>query len=78
MTRKFHGVDKSELPSVEPHAVRWAQRVVFNEYDYTKWHYTDNGNFTACGCVILLAVATCLPETDEVDRVDCKRCLGSV
>ena len=71
-------MDTTESSSVEPHAVRWARRRVFNEYDYTKWHFTDNGNFTACGAPILLAVATCLPETDEVDRVDCKHCMRRV
>jgi predicted RNA-binding Zn-ribbon protein involved in translation (DUF1610 family) len=61
--------------NVEPHAVRWASRKVRNELDYTRWHYTDNGNFTACERPILLAVATLLPETDDTEKVDCHNCL---
>lgn len=62
---------------VEPHAVRWARRKVRNEYDWTRWHWTTDANFTLCKRVIRLAYdeGTCLPETsdDPVD-VDCRSC----
>lgn len=63
------------IMEMEPHAVRWALRKVRNELDYTRWHYARNADWTLCGHVIRLAVETFLPETDEVERVDCRQCL---
>ena len=59
----------------EPHAVRWALRKVRGEMDYTRWHYARNSSWTLCGHTIRLAVETFLPETQELDRVDCGQCL---
>ncbi len=69
--------EETQIP-VEPHAVRWASRRVRGELQFTKWHYTDNASFTACELPILLAVATLLPETEDVEYVDCKRCLSKL
>jgi hypothetical protein len=62
----------------EPHAVRWARRERRRtaSLDYTRWHWTTDASFTACGCPIPIGLAgTFLPETDDEDRVNCKRCL---
>jgi hypothetical protein len=60
----------------EPHAVRWALRMVRGERQYTRWHYTRSAGWTLCGHVIRLAVETFPPETNEPDRVDCRQCLS--
>jgi hypothetical protein len=60
------------------HAVRWARRELKRMFtlDYSKWHVTDNGNFTICGLPIPVGLrGTTLPETDDdLYRVDCGRC----
>lgn len=62
----------------EPHAVRWITNNVEKMYlrKYTKWHYTTDAAFTACGRLIRLTSGSGgrLPEHDEVSRVDCKQC----
>lgn len=60
----------------EPHAVRWTRRMVFNEYDYTRWHYTQDASWTVCGISIPVGIGPkILPETSEVEDVDCDNCL---
>ena len=61
-----------------PHAVRWARRKVRNEYQWTKWHWTENSMMTLCQVPISLAHegGTFLPDTDDdIDTVDCHNCL---
>jgi len=60
------------------HAVRWARRRVRNYPDYTKWHYTEDDNFTICGFPIILAVETFFPEIEELEKVNCKKCLKAL
>ena len=64
----------------ELHAVRWAQRFLVRdgEVQWTKWHLTEDANFTFCGRPIVIGAAdNCptFPETDErAERVTCQRC----
>jgi len=62
-------------------AVRWARRVNrFKDKQYTKWHATDGeANFTLCGWAVPLGLdGTFLPETHEIEKVDCSRCLAKL
>jgi len=63
---------------MEPHAVRWTINVTDIMYlqKYTKWHLAGTG-WTACGLSIPIGGkgGRFLPETDEIDAVDCKKCL---
>lgn len=61
-------------------AVRWARRIIHREMqlDYTKWHATEDYDFSLCNLSIPLALeGTFLPETDDIGRVDCGTCLGT-
>lgn len=66
------------MDETEPHAVRWATRLYHSrpEPDYSKWHWTTNGRWTACGCTIPIGqFVSFLPGTDErSERVDCTHC----
>lgn len=69
----------NELLATTPHAVRWAQREIFSKFEmqHSKWHWTNDANFTICGRPIQLIAdgPALLPETDdEPSRVTCKRC----
>ena len=70
----------NEYGEPETYAVRWAQRFVmrYGEVQWTKWHWTGDGMFTACGRPIVIGAAdNCpmFPETDErAERVTCQRC----
>jgi hypothetical protein len=66
-----------------PHAVRWFRRVLRSQFreDWTRWHWTENGDFTRCGNSIPLGIegGSMFPDTDdEMARVDCRRCLSSI
>lgn len=66
----------------ESYAVRWAQRqykIKLLGYIWTKWHWTNDSNFTLCGCNIPVGKGDNLPlfpETnyDGFDIVECKNC----
>ena len=62
----------------EPHAVRWARRMLrrTGEYEYTTWHWTLDADRTVCGCPIPVGLeGTFFPEThDEAAQVTCARC----
>lgn len=65
--------------SVEPHAVRWAQRYVASKFEtqYSEWHWTTNAKTTLCRRRIMAISDSpdILPEVqDEPERVDCKQC----
>ena len=62
------------------HALRWARRKIRNEYDYSKWHYTTDAFTTLCNKIIPIALqyGTFFPETDDIDCVDCKKCLQKI
>lgn len=65
------------MEATTPHAVRWITGRRGPEKLYTKWHFTDNANFTACQRPILLMdeFDHKLPDTDDdLDRVDCRLC----
>jgi len=49
--------------------------MVRREFDWTRWHATHDSNLTLCGQPIILAVASFTPETDDIGRTDCKKCL---
>ena len=62
-------------------AVRWARRVLRREMslDYSKWHATEDYSFTLCGTSIPLALeGTFLPETNDIQKVDCGNCLRAI
>lgn len=64
----------------DPHAARWARRRLKRMFDmdWTRWHWTEDARFTACGVSIPIGLdgGTQFPETDdEMSRVDCRRCL---
>lgn len=64
-----------------PRAVRWATRELrrMHSPDWTKWHYTEgNGAHTACGQPVVLFVVDGSPETADIRKVDCKRCLNAM
>ncbi len=46
------GSSMGSMVETEPHAVRWARRKVRYDYDWTRWHYTVDASFTACGTAI--------------------------
>lgn len=62
----------------EAHAVRWARQEPRRggEMRYTRWHWTDDGDFTACRRPIPLGLAgTFFPETDAApERITCVTC----
>jgi hypothetical protein len=61
----------------DPHAVRWATSKGLLDYNFTKWHWTNDCSKTLCGRRIRLAneKGTCLPETDDSqETVTCKYC----
>ncbi len=61
-------------------AVRWSRRVLHREMrlQYSKWHATDDHDFTFCNLSIPLALdGTFLPETDDATKIDCHNCLGT-
>lgn len=61
----------------EPHAVRWARRTVRHEWEYSRWHWTQDAHLTLCGRIIPIAMitGTFLPETDsEEEMVNCRLC----
>lgn len=61
-------------------AVRWATRYLHRDMrlDYSKWHATDDRDFTFCRIPIPLALeGTFLPETEDADRIDCLNCKGT-
>lgn len=66
--------------SDDMHAVRWYRRenALFGKF-WTKWHGSSDSNMTWCGIQIPLAIegGSFLPGTEEVEQVDCKRCLQS-
>lgn len=59
-------------------AIRWAIRIsagVHKKIEYSKWHWTEDGGSTLCGCYIPLEGILNFPETHESsDTVTCKRC----
>ena len=62
------------------HAVRWARRMKgrrpFNEPDWTQWHASADSCRTLCGLPIVIATeAAFMPDTDDMDRVQCQRCV---
>ena len=62
-----------------PHAVRWAKRKTRLGAEWTKWHFTRDGNQTLCRHVIpIISKDALLPEFEEgeegIERVDCMRC----
>lgn len=68
----------------DEHAVRWSQRESKNISlpdfcEWTKWHWTANGDFTICGWMIIVGRpgnVPMFPETDErAERVNCGNCL---
>jgi len=61
----------------DEHAVRWALRKVRNELDYTRWHFTIDGNLTLCKVPININ-GIWMPEVELVEHVDCKRCLNRI
>ena len=64
------------LEQTESHAVRWANRRVRGELDWTLWHWTNDSKFTLCGIVVKIATPVLMfPEMDEQEKVDCKQCL---
>lgn len=69
--------DRGEGDDGKPHAVRWARRELksLSDMDWTRWHYSSNADWTACGTMIRVGLdGTALPETANVSQVDCKRC----
>lgn len=64
------------------HAVRWARRELkrLMTLDYTKWHGTENADFTFCGRPIPIGLeGTFLPETDDdLSIIDCKYCANQL
>lgn len=58
----------------DPHAVRWVIRMVCKEPEFSKWHYTGDGNFSLCR-VLIPVTSIWLPQTDVIEQVDCKNCL---
>lgn len=62
------------------HAVRWPIRYIrrsLNTIQWTKWHWTLDGNFTMCDRPITLLPDNCpvMPESsDDISKVDCKLC----
>lgn len=79
-TKRLCGPDNwiSVLDDPKARAVRWATNIDRNnDPHWTKWHYTEgNGAFTACGRVVSLMSADGSPAEDEVDRINCRLCLG--
>jgi len=66
-----------------PYATRWAIRPLKRAWSiqWTKWHWTTNGDFTLCGRAIVIGRedVPMFPETDdEVKRVDCASCKKSL
>lgn len=64
-----------------PHAVRWARRELRRmvDMDWTRWHYSSDSTWTACGVIVGIGLAgTAVPETANVSKVDCKRCLKAM
>jgi hypothetical protein len=60
------------------HAVRWSRRKSLGEQIWTKWHITIDASHTLCNQIIPIGLAdpgTFLPETDDIDRSNCKLCL---
>lgn len=59
-----------------PHAVRWAKRETSLGVEWTKWHFTRDGDQTLCRHVIPpITKDAHLPEfDDDAERVDCARC----
>jgi hypothetical protein len=59
-------------------AVRWAtsRSALLGSYNYTKWHATEDSQFTLCKLPIILASlhGTFLPESDVIEAVTCKHC----
>lgn len=60
----------------DPHAVRWARAKRDGETTFTRWHWTRDSYWTACGRMIAIGREVAfLPETDEDRaRVDCRLC----
>lgn len=65
------------MTEVYASAVRWARREVRREPEWSKWHWSEDGDHTLCGHpVLLMGEAAMLPDTDDdPDRVDCVHCL---
>ena len=62
----------------ETFAVRWARRPLKRMFtmDYTKWHGSKDGTmFTFCGIPVpVMLEGTFLPETDDIQKVNCRKC----
>ena len=66
-----------EDDDTEAHAVRWAHRKIMGEWDWVKWHWTEDASFTLCGQPVRVALpnGTFLPDTnDDQRKVTCKHC----
>jgi hypothetical protein len=53
-----------------PHAVRWAQgrlKRAMGEIQWTKWHWTENGNMTLCHYPVVLFGADDVPFPETID-----------
>lgn len=63
------------------HAVRWSWRWIerLKAVQWTKWHWTNDADFTLCGYPIVIGGCNdcpLMPETDErTEKVNCKKCL---
>lgn len=77
----YHGIDALPRSEIGPQAVRWATRTIkLLGPDWSKWHFTEgNCYFTACGLSVLAWEVDGSPQRDpNLDRVECKRCLGKM
>lgn len=67
-----------------PHAVRWSRHTLVRELNtpqYTKWHWTEDGDFTICGRPIPIGIdgGTFCPDIDDnLLRVTCKQCMAKI
>ena len=68
----------------EAHAVRWAIRWMekMKYVQWSKWHWTNDANFTICGYPIIIGQCDdcpLMPEHDErAEKVTCKKCIAAL